>query len=58
MKNEELVLDHVPNAKAYARSFVAKCQIDKRGWIDWCVAMDAEVIHDAPWPPGKVPNWR
>jgi DNA-directed RNA polymerase specialized sigma24 family protein len=24
MKNEELVLDHVPNAKAYARSFVAK----------------------------------
>lgn len=21
------------------------CQIDKRGWIDWCAAMDAEVLH-------------
>ena len=20
------------------------CQIDKRGWIDWCQAMDAEVL--------------
>lgn len=20
------------------------CQIDKLGWIDWCAAMDAEVI--------------
>lgn len=23
------------------------CQIDKRGWIDWCAAMNAEVIHVA-----------
>jgi hypothetical protein len=24
-----------------------RCQIDKLGWIDWCAAMDAEVLHAA-----------
>lgn len=23
------------------------CQIDKRGWIDWCAAMNAEVLYVA-----------
>lgn len=22
------------------------CQIDRRGWIDWCSAMNAEVLHE------------
>ena len=28
-----------------------QCQIDMRGWTDWCEAMDAEVIYQAETTP-------